>query len=254
MHMKKLSGKVAIITGAGQGIGFGVAQAFAREGAHVVLTGRDSAKLERAAKSVREQGVEALVIPGDVRKRETAEKTLAETIAKFGKLDILVNNAQIFQVLIPLAEISQEQTEAVLESGFWGTFYFMRAALPPMKQAGGGSIINLGSREGINGTVGFSIYAATKEAIRGLSRAAAREWGEFNIRVNVICPAARSEAADKFFVDFPDQKQHYLGQIAMRRLGEPDTDIANVVVFLASAQSGFVTGQTINVDGGLTML
>jgi NAD(P)-dependent dehydrogenase (short-subunit alcohol dehydrogenase family) len=252
--MKMLSGKVAIITGAGQGIGFGIAQAFAREGAHLVLTGRDSAKLERAAKSVREQGVEVLVIPGDVRKREAAEKTVAGTIAKFGKLDVLVNNAQIFQVLIPLADISQEQTEAVLESGFWGTFYFMRAALPHLKKAGGGSIINLGSREGINGTVGFSIYAATKEAIRGLSRTAAREWGEFNIRVNVICPAARSEAADKFFEDYPDQKQNYLGQIAMRRLGEPATDIANAVVFLASEQSGFITGQTINVDGGLTML
>ena len=106
--MKKLSGKVAIITGAGQGIGFGIAQAFAREGAHLVLTGRDSAKLGHAAKSVREQGVEVLLIPGDVRKRETAEKTVADTIAKFGKLDILVNNAQIFQVLIPLADISQE--------------------------------------------------------------------------------------------------------------------------------------------------
>jgi NAD(P)-dependent dehydrogenase (short-subunit alcohol dehydrogenase family) len=252
--MKKLAGKVAIVTGAGQGVGFGIAQGFAREGASLVLIGRDAAKLERAARSMRKQGVEVLTMPGDVRKRETAEKTVADTVAKFGRLDVIVNNAQILQAIIPLADLSQEEMEAILESGFWGSLYFMRAALPHMKKAGGGSIINLGSREGINGTAGFSIYAATKEAIRGLSRAAAREWGEFNIRVNVVCPAARSEAAEKFFEEFPDQKQHYLGQIAMHRLGEPDTDIANVVIFLASEQSGFVTGQTINVDGGLTML
>jgi NAD(P)-dependent dehydrogenase (short-subunit alcohol dehydrogenase family) len=219
-----------------------------------VLTGRDGAKLDRAAASVREHHVEVLTTPGDVRMRESAEKTVADTISRFDKLDILVNNAQIFQVLVPLADISQEQSEAVLDSGFWGTFHFMRAALPHMKKTGGGSIINMGSREGIYGSAGFAVYAATKEAIRGLTRAAAREWGAFNIRVNVICPAARSAAAEKFFEDYPEQREHYLGQIAMHRFGEPGTDIANVVIFLATDQSAFVTGQTLNVDGGMTML
>lgn len=252
--MKKLEGKVAIITGAGQGIGLGIAKAFAKEKANLMLTGRDAAKLERAAIALREHGVTVLTRAGDVRQRETAETAVAEAVAKFGRLDIVVNNAQIFQVLVPLADISQELAEAVLGSGFWGTFYFMRAALPHLQKVGGGSIINMGSREGIFGSTGFGVYAATKEAIRGLSRTAAREWGAFNIRVNVICPAARSEAAEKFFEDYPEQKKLYLDQIALRRFGEPDSDIADVAVFLASEQSAFVTGQTINVDGGMTML
>jgi NAD(P)-dependent dehydrogenase (short-subunit alcohol dehydrogenase family) len=252
--MGKLDGNVAIVTGAGQGIGLGIARAFARQGANLMLTGRDAAKLERAATPLRELGVKVLTRAGDVAERQTAEATVKETITQLGRLDILVNNAQVFQVLVPLANVSEDLAEAVLGSGFWGTFYFMRAALPHLQEAGGGSIINMGSREGILGTAGFSIYAATKEAIRGLTRAAAREWGEYNIRVNVICPAARSEAADKFFEDFPEQKQHYLDQTALRRFGEPDTDIANVAVFLATDDAAYVTGQTLNVDGGMTML
>jgi NAD(P)-dependent dehydrogenase (short-subunit alcohol dehydrogenase family) len=122
-----------------------------------------------------------------------------------------------------------------------------------MKQ-GGGSIVNVGSREGIMGSAGFGIYAATKEAIRGLSRSAAREWGRYGIRVNVICPAAVTPASEQFFADHPDMKDHYLGQIALGRLGDPATDIGSAVVFLASSESAYVTGQTIHVNGGMAMI
>jgi NAD(P)-dependent dehydrogenase (short-subunit alcohol dehydrogenase family) len=129
----------------------------------------------------------------------------------------------------------------------------MQAAFPHMKESGG-SIINFGSREGVFGGVGFGIYAATKEAIRGLSRTAAREWGKHNIRVNVICPAALSPAAVKFLAENPKEAEYYRSQIALGYFGDPAADIGPVAVFLASAESRYVTGQTINAEGGMTML
>jgi NAD(P)-dependent dehydrogenase (short-subunit alcohol dehydrogenase family) len=139
-----------------------------------------------------------------------------------------------------------------LESGLLGTLYHMQAAFPQLKQQGG-SIVNFGSRTGTAGEAGFGIYAATKEGIRGLSRVAAREWGPHNIRVNVICPAALSEAAKKYIAEHPEQEQYYVSMIPLRRLGDPLRDIAPIVVFLASDEARYVTGQTINAEGGMTM-
>jgi NAD(P)-dependent dehydrogenase (short-subunit alcohol dehydrogenase family) len=124
----------------------------------------------------------------------------------------------------------------------------------PYMKARGGSIINLGSREGIHGGPGFGIYAATKEGIRGLSRVAAREWGKHNIRVNVICPAALSPIAIKYLAEFPEQAEMYRKEISLGRFGDPERDIGPAAVFLASDASHYVTGQTINVDGGQMML
>jgi NAD(P)-dependent dehydrogenase (short-subunit alcohol dehydrogenase family) len=129
----------------------------------------------------------------------------------------------------------------------------MQAVFPHMKETGG-SIINFGSREGVFGGVGFGIYAATKEAIRGLSRTAAREWGKHNIRVNVICPAALSPAAVTFLADHPKEAEYYKGQIALGYFGDPAADIGPVAVFLAGPESRYVTGQTVNADGGQMML
>jgi NAD(P)-dependent dehydrogenase (short-subunit alcohol dehydrogenase family) len=130
----------------------------------------------------------------------------------------------------------------------------MLAALPHMKKAGGGSIINMGSREGISGGAGFAIYGAGKEAIRGLSRTAAREWGQYNIRINTICPAAWGPAAEAYFSAHPEFKQIYLKDICLGRFGDPENDIGSAAMFLATDDSRYVTGQTINVDGGQVML
>lgn len=251
--VKRLDGNVAIITGGGQGVGYGIAQALADEGANLVITGREKAKLDTAAVSIHSDGIKIVTIACDVRNRASAEETVAAAIEEFGRLDILINNAQSSRPGTRLEEMSQEDIELTIESGLMGTLYHMLAALPHMKEHGG-SIVNLGSREGILGSAGFGVYAATKEAIRGLSRAAAREWGRYNIRVNVICPAARSPASEQFFADHPDMEDAYLNQIALGRLGDAATDIASAVVFLASAESGYITGQTINVDGGQAML
>ena len=252
MAQASLTGKVALITGAGQGVGFGIARAFASAGAKLAITGRDAEKLERAAKQLRELGAEVLTIPGDVRQRASAEAGIAKTIERFGRIDVLVNNAQSSVPGTPLEEIDDATIALTLESGLLGTMYHMQAAFPHMKGRGG-SIINFGSRTGTVGEAGFGIYAATKEGIRGLSRVAAREWGQHSIRVNVICPAALSEAAKKYLAENPDQEKHYISIVPLRRLGDPERDIGPVAVFLASDEARYVTGQTINAEGGMTM-
>jgi NAD(P)-dependent dehydrogenase (short-subunit alcohol dehydrogenase family) len=250
---KRLEGKVALITGAGQGVGLGIAEAYAAAGARLVLTGRDQAKLEGVAATLRRAGTEVETVAGDVRSRATAVRDVEAAIARFGQLDILVNNAQSSMPGVPLEEIDDATIALTIESGLFGTLYHMQAAYAHMKERGG-SIINLGSREGEYGGAGFGIYAATKEGIRGLSRTAAREWGKHGIRVNVICPAALSPAAKVYLDTHPKEAAHYLSQVALGYFGDPTGDIGPVAVFLASAEARYVTGQTINVDGGQMML
>jgi NAD(P)-dependent dehydrogenase (short-subunit alcohol dehydrogenase family) len=254
MTDRVLQGKVALITGGGQGVGLGIARAFSRAGANLVITGRDKAKLEGVAGELRDDGVEVLTVPGDVRKRSSAQQNIQAAIERFGKLDVLVNNAQTGQPNAPLETIDDETIAQTIESGLLGTLYHMQAAFPHMKEHGGGSIINFGSREGEFGGVGFGVYAATKEGIRGLSRTAAREWGAHKIRINVICPAALSPAAVKFLTENPDMEAYYRKQISLGYFGDPEEDVAPVALFLASAASRYVTGQTVNVDGGQMML
>ena len=252
MGARSLEGKVALVTGAGQGIGLAIAKAFASAGARLAITGRDLGKLERAAQDLTALGAEVLTFRGDAGKRAVADQTIAAVTRRFGQLDVLVNNAQASVPGVPLADIDDRMVALSIESGLYGTLYHMQAAYPHMKERGG-SIINFGSRTGTAGEAGFGIYAATKEGIRGLSRVAAREWGPAGIRVNVICPAALSDASRKFAEDFPEQNRYFMSIIPLRRLGDPDNDIAPVAVFLASDDARYVTGQTINVEGGMTM-
>ena len=251
--MKKLSGKVALITGGGQGVGLGIAHAMAAEGAAIVITGRHADKLQQAAPTIGAHGVEVLTVVADARKRSSANEAIAAAIARFGRLDILVNNAQSSTPGVPLESIDDDTIALTLESGLLGTLYYMQAAFPHLKERGG-CIINLGSREGIHGGVGFGIYAATKEGVRGLSRTAAREWGKHNIRVNVICPAALSPAAITYLEAHPEHAKAYLAEIALGRFGDPQQDIGPIAVFLASSDSKYLTGQTLNADGGQMML
>jgi NAD(P)-dependent dehydrogenase (short-subunit alcohol dehydrogenase family) len=252
--MGKLDGKVAVITGGGQGVGLGIAFALAEAGASIVITGRHEDKLRGAADQIRAQGAaDVLTVVADSRRREAAQQAIRATIEKFGHLDVLVNNAQSTAPGIQFEDIDDATIAMTLESGFFGTLYFMQASLPHMQERGG-SIINLGSREGIFGGVGMSVYAATKEAIRGLSRSVAREWGKYNIRVNVICPAALSPAAVTYLDSHPEEGKMYLAQTALGRFGDPQRDIGPIALFLASSDSSYLTGQTLNADGGQMML
>lgn len=251
--MGKLTGKVALITGGGQGVGLGIARAFAAAGASIVITGRTEAKLQGVVPELEELGGTVAICAGDTRKREDAERAVALAVERFGGLHVLVNNAQSSIPGKPLEQIDDEQIRMTVESGLYGTIQHMQAAFPHM-QTSGGSIINFGSREGIFGGIGFGIYAATKEAIRGVSRVAAREWGKHNIRVNVLCPAALSPVAIKYLAENPEQAEMYRKEISLGRFGDPEQDIGPAAVFLASDDSRYVTGQTINVDGGQMML
>lgn len=251
--MGKLNGKVALITGAGQGVGLGIAGALAAEGAALVITGRDTVKLEAAADELRRSGAHVATCSGDVRLRESAEQAVQIAVGRFGRLDVLVNNAQSSTPGTKFEDMDDATMRLTIESGLFGTVQHMQVAFPHLKERGG-SIVNLGSREGIFGGVGFGIYAATKEAIRGLSRVAAREWGKYNIRVNVLCPAALSPTATKYLAEFPEQAEMYRKEIALGRFGAPMEDIGPVAVFLAGDDSRYVTGQTINADGGQMML
>lgn len=249
-----LQGKVAIVTGGGQGLGLGIAHALAKEGAQLILTGRTESTLTQAALALAAHGGRVLTVAGDVRERADANAAVAQAIGQFGRVDILINNAQSSSPGMPLEDMSDATWELTMESGLYGTFYFMQAVLPHMKLQGGGKIVNLGSLTGIEGSKGFSAYAAAKEGIRGLSRVAAREWGKYKINVNVICPAAMTGASEKYFADYPAEKERYLALIALGRMGDPERDIGANVVYLCGPGSDYVTGQTINVDGGQSML
>lgn len=251
--MGSLDGKVALITGGGQGVGLGIAAAFAKAGASIMLTGRNGGKLESAAASLELAGGEVATLVADVAQRSDAVRSVEATVARFGRLDCLVNNAQSSVHGVALADLDDEQIALVMGSGLMGTIYHMQAAYPHLKQRGG-SVINFGSREGIHGGKGFGAYAATKEGIRGWSRVAAREWGVDKIRVNVLCPAALSPAANDYLENNPEHAKAYLATIALGYFGDPAGDIGPIATFLASDDSRYLTGQTLNADGGQEML
>jgi NAD(P)-dependent dehydrogenase (short-subunit alcohol dehydrogenase family) len=251
--MGRLAGKVAVITGAGQGVGLGIAEAYSAEGASVVITGRNAERLDAAVPQIESRGGKALAVPGDAARKESAERAVQAAVEAFGRLDILVNNAQARRSGVPLEEVTPDDMELALGSGPVATLYHMQAAFPHLKDRGG-SIINFGSKMGLMPIPGLSTYAAAKEAIRGLTRSAAREWGRYGIRVNVLNPASLGDAGKAFFSSRPEDFAKLKADLALGYFGEAETDIGGAAVFLASDASRYLTGQTLNVDGGQVML
>lgn len=249
--MQDLRDKVALVTGGGQGVGFGIAMALAGAGARLVLVEWNQARLDGSARQLREAGHDVLPVLGDVRDRAAAIDAVERALVAFGRLDILVNNAQILAPPMPFVDQDDAHIHGIVESGLYGTIHFMQAAYPALKRDGG-AVINLGSGAGAIGNIGQASYAATKEAIRGLSRVAAREWGRDGIRVNVICPAANSPSMTAWFAERPEELEALLAQTALNRFAEPFEDIGQLVVFLASPDC-FLTGQTLFIDGGQLM-
>ena len=248
----RLAGKVAIVTGAGQGIGEAIAVAFAAEGASVVLTGRTAEKVETVASAIRSAGGTALALAADAGDPAAAASVVQRAVDAWNRVDVLVNNAHSFTDYLPLEDPKMEENCKVdLQSAFFGSLQLMQAAFPHMVAQGGGSIINFGSDFGIRCEPGFLAYAASKEAIRALTRTAAREWGKHNIRANTILPRALSPKA-LWYLEQTGTHDAELARVALGRFGIPE-DIAPTAVFLASDDSAFVTGQTIGVEGGVTM-
>ena len=247
----RLEGKVALVTGAGRGIGRGIALALAEEAAAVAVLDIDSETLANTAKTLEEKGARVLALTLDVAVRRNCEAAVAHTVEAFGCLDILVNNAAWTPT--PgrlLVDFDDETFGRVLDTNLWATFWCMQAAHPHLLIQGGGSIVNFASGSGTRGNETQGAYAAAKEGIRGLSRVASREWGPDGIRVNVVCPFANSPGMLDWAALDPEGYRASIAQIPLRRVGDCQDDVGRVVVFLASDDAAYITGQTMWVDGG----
>ncbi len=244
-----LDGKVALVTGAGQGVGRGIALALAGEGARLVVAGRTEGKLlETVAEIERRGNGPAVAVVCDVMIAADIERCVQAAVDAFGGIDILVNNAQVVP-LGHLLDVSEEHYQEGMDSGPLATLRFMRACHRYLK--GGGSIVNLGSSSSIRwDPIGYGAYAAAKEAIRALTRAAACEWGGDGIRVNCILPLAMSPAMDGWIASRPKEAQALFRTIPLGRVGDCETDIGRVVVFLCGPDASYITGHSLPLDGG----
>ena len=240
-----LTGKTAIITGAGRAvlqdgscgsIGYGIATAYAKEGANLVITGRNLKKLEDAKQELEgNYGIKVLPVQADVCA---------------GGVQVLINNAQASASGVPLAQHTTQQFDLALYSGLYAAFYYMKACYPYLKESHG-SVINFASGAGLFGNFGQSAYAAAKEGIRGLSRVAATEWGKDGINVNIVCPLAWTAKLEQFQQAYPDAFKANVKMPPMGHYGNAETEIGRVCVQLASPDFKFMSGETLTLEGGM---
>lgn len=262
--MGLFEGKTVLITGAGRAvlsdlrcgsIGYGIATAFAKEGANLAITGRNVKKLEDAKKELEEKfGIKVLVMQADVSDKNDNEAIVAGVIQQikdtFGRLDVLVNNAQASASGVPLKDNTTDQFNLALYSGLYATFYYMKHAYPLLKETKG-SVINFASGAGLFGNYGQCAYAAAKEGIRGLSRVAANEWAADGINVNVVCPLAWTSQLEQFEKNYPDAFKANVHMPPMGHFGDPETEIGRVVLMLATPDFKYLTGETLTLEGGM---
>jgi NAD(P)-dependent dehydrogenase (short-subunit alcohol dehydrogenase family) len=248
----RLAGKVAIVTGAGQGIGRGIALAYGAEGARVMVAELKAHRTERTVAEIRDAGGTAAGVPTDVGVRAEIERLVERTLDEFGQIDVLVNNAQGYAPHTPLEEVSEAQLDHVFNTGAKATLWTMQAVFPHLRDRGG-RIINFVSLAAERGDPGLGPYNATKMAVVGLSRTAAREWGKYGILVNCIAPAALSKRGQEYAARDPERFARLMAERPIGRLGDPLADIAPIAVFLASDESRYFTGHTFYADGGAHM-
>jgi 2-hydroxycyclohexanecarboxyl-CoA dehydrogenase len=248
----RLASKVAVVSGGGQGIGRGVALAFAAEAAHVAILDLTEEKSSLVARECAARGTDALGLRCDVAERAEVDRAVSAVVDRFGGIDVLVTAALPKIAVEPFELTTAERMEKLWRVGFLGVTNLMQACLPYLK-AGGGRVINFGSGAGIGGARGYAAYAPVKEAVRTITRIAAREWGQFGINVNAICPFAKSDQFDEWAEANPDQVRAALAGTVLGRAGDPERDIGRAAVFLASDDAAFITGQSLMVDGGQTM-
>lgn len=248
--MSDLTGKVALITGAGQGVGQGIAYALAAAGANVAVFGRTAAKLDATCAGIVERGGEALALTGNVKSADDLAATVAATQARLGGVDILVNNAQE----VPagkLLDVTDEAFMAGFESGPLATLRMMKLVQPIMAARGGGTIINLASSAAERWDMtGYGAYGAVKQAIRTLTRAGAAEWGRAGIRVLAIAPHAESPGLKWWIENNPEEAEAFFRTIPLGRIGRLEEDIGRAVASLCGPDMAYLTGATIPLDGG----
>ncbi len=244
-------GKVIVVTGAGRGIGRGIARHLARNGATVVAAEYRRHRLDDVIAELDELGVANLGVECDVGDRDAVFAMVAETVGAFGRVDGIVNNAQTFVSAKPLDEVTEADVDLLHRTGPKGTLWAMQAVFPHMRDQGWGRIVNVASANGIRGASGFAPYNASKEAIRALTRTAAREWARHGIVVNCYCPAAAGHRDAPAEDDIRrDAWQAMYAMHPMNRDGDPEDDIAPPVLFLLSDACRWMTGETLMLDGG----
>lgn len=249
--MDRLLGKVAIITGAGQGVGKGIARRFASEGASVVIAEINSDTGRKTAQELRSDfGAKVEFIQTDVSEKGSVTAMIDASVTTYGRLDILVNNAYVIGRISRLEHKPDGHMDRAVRVGLYGPFWAMQAVFPHMCRNGGGRIISICSLNGVNAHMYSAEYNAVKEGLRALTRTAAREWARHNILANIICPAAQTGAYEAFLRANPENAAILLKQNPMGRMGDSERDIGGVALFLASDDSCYVTGNTIFADGG----
>lgn len=259
-----LTGKTAIITGAGRAvlsngecgsIGYGIATAYAKEGANLVITGRNVKKLEDAKRELEEKyGISVLPIQADINAGsdniKTAQDVVKQAVEKFGGIQVLINNAQASASGVTLAEHTAEQFDLAIYSGLYATFCYMKACYPYLAESKG-SVINFASGAGLFGNYGQCAYAAAKEGIRGLTRVAATEWGKDGINVNIICPLAWTAQLEQFEKAYPEAFKANVKMPPMGHYADAEKEIGRVCVQLATPDFKYLSGETLTLEGGM---
>ena len=262
--MSHLKGKTVIVTGGGRAvlkdgscgsIGYGIATAFAKEGANLVLTGRNLQKLLDAKEELeRLYGVQVLPVQADVSAGVDNEKivqsVVAQAVEAFGDIHVLINNAQASASGVPIVEHTMEQFDLSMYSGLYATFLYMKACYPHLKKTQG-SVINFASGAGLFGNFGQGAYAAAKEGIRGLSRVAATEWGKDGINVNVVCPLAWTAQLENWADAYPEAFRANVHMPPMGHFGDSEKEIGRACVALTSPDFKYMSGETLTLEGGL---
>jgi NAD(P)-dependent dehydrogenase (short-subunit alcohol dehydrogenase family) len=249
--MHGVADRVVIVTGAGRGIGRGIAHHLGKGGARIVVAEWKTHLMESTCAELAELGVEHLGVVCDIQQRGDIDAMVAATVERFGRVDGLVNNAQTFRPMAPIADVSEADVDVFYQSGVKGTLWAMQAVYPHMREQQWGRIVNFASSMGITGGRGFAAYNASKEAIRALTRTAAREWGADGITVNAIAPAAATHHGEA-----GKQSEGYrifIESCPMGRQGDPELDIGPLAWFLCSDACRYLTGHTFMADGGAFM-
>ncbi|CQR47132.1 3-oxoacyl-[acyl-carrier-protein] reductase FabG [Paraliobacillus sp. PM-2] len=250
--MERLKDKVVIITGGAGGIGSGMAKAMVKEGAIVSIVDVNEETGKSMEKELQAYSPNSMFLQADLMDRDNLGKIISTVVDKYGKIDVLVNNAHASKQA-SFEDTTQADIDLSFNTGFYPTFYLMKAAFPYLKETKG-NVINFASGAGLAGHETQASYAAAKEAIRGISRVAANEWGKFGINVNLISPIAYSPGVEAWANAQPEYYESVKNQIPLGRFGDVEKDIGSVAVFLASDDAQYMTGQTLMADGGSIML
>ncbi|MFT5914136.1 MAG: NAD(P)-dependent dehydrogenase (short-subunit alcohol dehydrogenase family) [Flammeovirgaceae bacterium] len=247
-----LEGKVAIVTGASKGIGEAIAESLAEAGAKVVVSSRKQDQVDEVAKRLTENGGEAIGIAANVGNTEDVENLIEKTIAHFGGVDILINNAATNPVFGPVTDTDLSAFDKIMDVNLKGPFYLSQLAFKSMKARGGGSIVNISSVEGLSPGFGLGVYSVSKSALIMLTKVMAKEWGGYNIRANVICPGLIKTKFSEALWNNDKTMDMVMRKQPIKRIGQVE-DLVGLTLLLSSDAGSYSTGSVFTVDGGLTI-